>query len=98
MGVEPVDLREIDKKAANVYEAIVAAAKKSRILNDEQRLEFKKRVESLGDPNKDDDGEDLTNPEQARISVEFERRDKPHIQALKQLLDGDFEFKYKDSK
>ena len=41
MGITPVDLREIDKNAANVYEAIVIAAKRARIINDAQRIEFK---------------------------------------------------------
>ena len=87
MGITPVDLREIDKNAANVYEAIVIAAKRARIINDAQRIEFKQMQSNLPE-NNSDDGEDLDNPDQMKISVEFEKRDKPHIQALNQLLDS----------
>jgi DNA-directed RNA polymerase subunit K/omega len=95
MGITPVDLREIDKNAANVYEAIVIAARRARIINDAQRIEFRGMLESLPE-NTSDDGEDLDNPDQSRISLEFEKRDKPHLQALGQLLDGKIKSEYRD--
>ena len=95
MGITPVDLREIDKNAANVYEAIVIAAKRARIINDAQRIEFKQMQSNLPE-NNSDDGEDLDNPDQMKISVEFEKRDKPHIQALNQLLEGKIQAEYRD--
>ncbi|MBK7865983.1 MAG: DNA-directed RNA polymerase subunit omega [Ignavibacteriales bacterium] len=95
MGITPVDLREIDKNAANVYEAIVIAARRARIINDAQRIEFRGMLDSLPE-NTSDDGEDLDNPDQSRISLEFEKRDKPHLQALAQLLDGKIKSEYRD--
>lgn len=95
MGITPVDLREIDKNAANVYEAIVIAARRARIINDAQRIEFRGMLDSLPE-NNSDDGEDLDNPDQMRISLEFEKRDKPHLQALGQLLDGKIKSEYRD--
>ena len=95
MGITPVDLREIDKNAANVYEAIVIAARRARIINDAQRIEFRGMLDSLPE-NTSDDGEDLDNPDQSRISREFEKRDKPHLQALGQLLDGKIKSEYRD--
>jgi DNA-directed RNA polymerase subunit K/omega len=95
MGITPVDLREIDKNAANVYEAIVIAARRARIINDAQRIEFKGMLDSLPE-NNTDDGEDLDNPDQLRISIEFEKRDKPHLQSLNQLLDGKIRSEYRD--
>jgi len=94
MGITPVDLREIDKNAANVYEAIVIAAKRSRIMNDAQRIEFKQDLSSLPE-NNTEDGEDLDNPDQLKVSLEFEKRDKPHIQALNQLLEGKIHAEYR---
>ncbi|MCC6637322.1 MAG: DNA-directed RNA polymerase subunit omega [Ignavibacteriaceae bacterium] len=95
MGITPVDLREIDKNAANVYEAIVIAARRARIINDAQRIEFRGMLDSLPE-NTSDDGEDLDNPDQSRRSLEFEKRDKPHLQALGQLLDGKIKSEYRD--
>lgn len=95
MGITPVDLREIDKNAANVYEAIIIAARRSRIINDAQRIEFKQDLASLPE-NNSEDGEDLDNPDQERVSLEFEKRNKPHIQALNQLLEGKIHAEYRD--
>lgn len=100
MLLEPIDLRQIDKVAANVYEAIIVAGKKARILNDQTKQEFNERVGYLESVNNtpEDDGEDLDNPEKAKISMEFEKRSKPHIRALNTLLKGEVEFEYKDQK
>ena len=47
MGITPVDLREVDKQAANVYEAIVVAAKRARQLNDEYKIEYNALVSTI---------------------------------------------------
>jgi len=96
MGAEPIDLREIDKKTANVYEAIIVSAKRARQINDEQKLEFNAQLTTVPQANAtDDDSEDFDNPAQLRISLDFEKRKKPHQQALGKLLDGELEFEYK---
>ncbi len=96
MGIQAIDLREIDKNAANVYEAIIVASKKARQINDEQKMEFNQLLSTVQQTNVDDDSEDFHNPEQQKISLEFERRPKPHVNALNQLLDGEVGFEYKD--
>ncbi len=95
MPITAIDLREIDKQAANVYEAIIAASKKARQINDDQKLEFNQLLQTIQPQNQDDDSEDFHNPDQMKISLEFERRPKPHIQALNQLLDGEVEYQYR---
>ena len=37
MGIGPVDLREIEKKTANIYEAIIISGKKARMINEDDR-------------------------------------------------------------
>ncbi|MBI2418638.1 MAG: DNA-directed RNA polymerase subunit omega [Ignavibacteriales bacterium] len=96
MPITAVDLREIDKHAANVYEAIIVAGKKSRTINDEQKLEFQNAIVSVATANADDDAEDFHNPDQMRISLEFEKRPKPHLQALNLLLEGKLKFEYRE--
>ena len=95
MGITPVDLREVDKQAANVYEAIVVAAKRARQLNDEYKIEYNALVSTIPVAAGDDDAEDIQNPAQLKISLDFEKREKPHIQALDELLDGKVEYRYK---
>ena len=95
MGITPVDLREVDKRAANVYEAIIVAAKRARQLNDEIKIEYNALVSTIPETVGDDDAEDIQNPAQLKISLDFEKREKPHIHALEELLDGKIEFRYK---
>ena len=40
MEINPIDLREIDKRAGNVYEGIIVSAKKARQINSENKIEF----------------------------------------------------------
>ena len=95
MPITAIDLREIDKRAANVYEAIIATSKKARQINDDQKIEFNQLVQTVQQVAIDDDSEDFHNPDQMKISLEFERRPKPHHQALAQLLEGKVEFTYR---
>jgi len=95
MGITPVDLREIEKKTANIYEAIIISGKRARMINDEQKLEFNSQLETVPVTNTDEDGEDFDNPAQLKLSLEFERRPKPHLQALNLLLTDELKYEYK---
>lgn len=95
MSITPIDLREVDKKASNVYEAIVVAAKRARQLNDEYKLEYNALVSTIPVTTTDDEAEDIQNPAQLKISLDFEKRKKPHIKALEELLKGEIEYRYK---
>jgi DNA-directed RNA polymerase subunit K/omega len=95
MNVEPVDLRAIDEKAANIYEALIVTAKKARQINDEYKMEYNALVSTIPSSNTDDDSEDIQNPIQLKIALELENREKPQLQALKELLEGKIQFEYK---
>ncbi|MGE5682059.1 MAG: DNA-directed RNA polymerase subunit omega [Bacillota bacterium] len=95
MQIQPVDLRKIDERASNVYEAIIVAAKEARRINEEQRLEYNMQVNTIPSKGLEDDSEDMDNPDQLKVSLEFEKRPKPHLQSLNELLDGKIEFRYK---
>lgn len=94
MGLKPVDLRELKEKAANLYEAIIVSAKEARRLNEENKQEFNALMNTFI-PNNDDDFDDRDNTEQEKISVEFEKREKPHIQSLEKMAKGEIEYRHK---
>lgn len=96
MAIKPIDLREIDSRASNVYEAIVVCAKKARQINNENKIEFNAMVSTIPDNNTDDESEDIDNPAQLNIALEFEKREKAHIQALDEFLEDKVEFRYKE--
>ena len=95
MDITPVDLREIDKRAENVYEAISVAALRARQVNDENKIEFNAMLNTIPSSSSDDEAEDVTNPIQLKMAMDFEKKPKPHLQALNELLAGEIKFKYK---
>ena len=96
MFIDPVDLRQIDKEAANIYEAVIIAAKRARQINDENKIEYNALVSTIPTAAGEEEGEEFDNPAQLKIALDFEKREKPHIQALHELVEGDIEFDYKN--
>ena len=94
MGLEPVDLRSLKEKAANLYEAIIVSSQEARRINEENKTEFNALMNTFA-PSSDDDFDDRDNTEQEKISVEFEKREKPHLQSLKKMVSGEIEYRYK---
>jgi len=95
MSVRPIDIRAINKQSANVYEAVIASAKKARLINDQVKEEFKALIDTM--PQVEEDFEEKENPDQLRIALEFEKREKPHLKALDELLNGELEYHFKDT-
>ena len=95
MEINPIDLREVDKKASNVYEAIIAMAKRARQVNSENKIEFNALLSTIPEATTDDESEDIDNPAQLKIALEMEQREKPHLQAMNEFLDGNVKFEYK---
>ncbi len=94
MAIKPINIGEINKNAQNVYEAVIVAARRARMINADNRLEFDTMLSTLL-PVQEDEFEERDNSEQIKISLEFEKRPKPHEQALEELLAGKLKFRYK---
>jgi len=97
MNLRPIDLRKINGRAANVYEAIAIAGKRARQINDENHLEYNTQVNSIIGA-VDDDLDERVNPEMIKISMQFETKPKPHVQGMDELINGDLDYEYKDLK
>ncbi len=95
MALKPINSGEINKYAQNVYEAVAVAARRARMINADNRLEFTTMLNTLI-PQQEDEFEERDNSEQIKISLEFEKRKKPHEQALEELLSGNLKFRYKE--
>ena len=96
MEIEPIDFKKINERVTNVYEAIVAASKRARIINDNNKLEYNQQLSTIVGI-ADDDFEEKENPDQLKLSLEMEKRPKPHQQAMNELLEGEAKFFYKDA-
>ncbi|MBU1096222.1 MAG: DNA-directed RNA polymerase subunit omega [Ignavibacteriae bacterium HGW-Ignavibacteriae-2] len=95
MNINPVDLKNIDSKTNNIYEAVIIVSKRARQINDEYRLEYNTAVNNLV-TGPEDEFDDRVNPDLIKISVEIEARPKPHQTALNELITDGIEYRYKD--
>ncbi|MEN8192369.1 MAG: DNA-directed RNA polymerase subunit omega [Bacteroidota bacterium] len=95
MAIQTVNLRDVEKNTENIYEAVIVAARRARQINDEDKLEFNTLLSTIM-PTMEDDFEERGNPDQERISVEFEKRNKSQLRALNELMDEKIKFRYRD--
>lgn len=87
MTVKPVDLEKFSH--AGIYEAIIVVAKRARQIHNDLKIELSQRLETLAQLTQtvetDDEIETGANPDQLKISLEFEKRRKPAELALQEM-------------
>jgi len=96
MSIKTIDLEKFEKNAENLYEAVVIASKRARQINDEIKMELNQRLEPIIAKETEDDT--IMNQDKMNISLEFEKRDKPSIQAVKEVSNEEVTFRYRDAK
>ncbi len=96
MAIQTIDLNKFEKSAENIYEATVVSSKRARQINDELRIELSQRLEPV--LLKETDEESGTNQDKLNLSLEFEKRKKPTIQAVEEIIDGKLSFRYRGLK
>ena len=97
MPIKPQDITKIKERVPNLYEAVVVAAKRARKINDDNKQEFTSLAGTLN-AGHEEEFEDRENPEQLKLSLEFEKRDKPHLKAIDELVEQGIEYRYKSDK
>lgn len=97
MPIKPIDIEKLSDKAQNIHEAIVAMSKRTRQINEEMKIEFNQRIELVASKTEVDSAEETdVNPDQLRISLEFEKRPKPTDLALDEMLNNKIKWRYKE--
>ena len=100
MALKSTDIRYLESKAANIYEAIVVMSKRARQINEELKIEFSKRLEVVQSKlmleSTDESVEPEANPDQINIAREFEKLPKPTETALEELIEDKLEYRYKE--
>lgn len=95
MSVKPVDLNKLRSSHANLYETVVAISKRARDIHEEERAELEDKLmpykEMIRNPTSESESEKVF-PEQIAISVEFECRDKPALQAVAQYFGEKYDY------
>ena len=91
MTVKPLDIVTLEKKAGNIYEAIVIGAKRARQINDEQKIEYNQRLQPIIE--KEEEDETVVSKDKMNISLDFEKRRKPAEVSLEELMNDEIEFR-----
>ncbi len=95
MNIQPVNIASVEKYTDNVYESVIVAARKARLINAENKLQFNALISTII-PAVEDEFDERENPDQTRISLEFENKPKPHLLSLNELIEGKIDFRYKE--
>ena len=93
MPIETIDLDKFESKTANLYESIVVASKRSRQINDFIKMELSQRLEPIIAKETEDDT--IMNQDKLNISLEFEKRLKPTLLSVEELMDDNLYFRFK---
>ncbi|HMQ68444.1 MAG TPA: DNA-directed RNA polymerase subunit omega [Ignavibacteria bacterium] len=94
MSIETLDLDKFESKTANLYESIVVASKKARQINDAIKMELNQRLEPIIAKETEDDS--IMNQDKLNISLEFEKREKPTIEAIDNLMEDKVNYRFKN--
>lgn len=81
------DLRELDKKTGNIYEAIVIISKRANQISLDLKEELNAKLAEFSSSN-DNLEEVFENREQIEISKHYERMPKPTLIAINEFLEG----------
>lgn len=95
MSLSPLDLSVIDSHAENIYEAIVVLSNRARQINEEMKIRLNQELEMFT-TRSDSEEEIESNPEQMRISIEFEKMAKPTQRAVDDLMTERITYRYKE--
>lgn len=95
MSLSPLDLSVIDSHAENIYEAIVVLSNRARQINEEMKIRLNQELEMFT-TRSDSEEEIESNPEQMRISIEFEKMAKPTQRAVDDLMTDRITYRYKE--
>jgi len=98
--VKPVEIEEFSQAATDVYEAIVIASKRARQIHQDIKIELNQRIETLNQltntPETEEETDITANPDQLKISLEFEKRLKPTDVATQEVIAKKVKYRYKE--
>ncbi|HCA82009.1 MAG TPA: DNA-directed RNA polymerase subunit omega [Bacteroidetes bacterium] len=99
VAVKPVDIEDFSSAAQDVYEAIVIASKRARQIHQDIKIELNQRIETLNQlsntPETEEETDVAANPDQLKISLEFEKRAKPTDLSTNEVLAKKVKWRYK---
>jgi DNA-directed RNA polymerase subunit K/omega len=101
MAVKPVNMEQFYGNVGDIYEAVLITAKRARQIHSELKIELNQRLETIQQLTATTETEEelngaSANPDQLKISLEFEHRAKPTEIALQEILENKLDWRYKE--
>lgn len=100
MSVKPIDIEHFSNVGNDIYEAIVVTSKRARQIHQDMKIELSQRLETLAQltatPETEEEADISANPDQLKISLEFEQRPKPTEVGLNEMMDKRLEWRFKE--
>ncbi|MFC1562579.1 DNA-directed RNA polymerase subunit omega [candidate division KSB1 bacterium] len=93
MSVHTIDLREIEARTDNLYEAVIIISKRAKQINTEINEQIKAHLGSIEID--EESGEECIDRES--IISEFDRKAKPTTIAIEEILSDKLKYKYVDN-
>lgn len=100
MAVKPIDIQQVNPNVGGIYEAIIVAARRARQIHNDVKIELNQHLETLAqltttvDPEEEVDVS--ANPDQLKISLEFEQRPKATENALDELMQNKLDWRHRE--
>lgn len=95
MSVKPVDLNKLRSTHSNLYETVVAIAKRAKKIHDEERSMLEEKLlpykEMIRNPSSESESDKIF-PEQIAISLEFEGREKASHRAVAEFFEHKYDY------
>ncbi|MCB0516421.1 MAG: DNA-directed RNA polymerase subunit omega [Chitinophagales bacterium] len=95
-SLQPRSLAEISHKTGNIYESIAVISRRANQISSELRREIQDKIQEFSSSNDGNLQEVHENREQIEISKYYERLPHPALLALKEFLDDDLEFRFRE--
>ena len=89
-------LSDIEEPTGNVYESVVAIAKRANQISTSLKQELNRKLADFSAPSDNSVEETFENREQIEISRYYERLPKPALIATEEFLDGEVYFRHGD--
>lgn len=95
MDIHTLSIEKLTAETGNLYESVVIASKRARQISSNLKAELDDKLSYFeGFETELDDAR--MNEEQARISIEYERKAKPTHLAIDDMLDGEIYYRRTD--
>lgn len=99
MPIRVIDFSKITHQTSNIYEIVVAMARRAKEINEQQRLELEEKLApfkaKIRNPANEAEADRIF-PEQVAISLKYEKMPKPTITAINEYENKLYTFEYRE--